>query len=33
VFDGEGRIVDAATRDRVRAFAEGFAAFAGAARR
>jgi NAD(P)H-dependent FMN reductase len=28
VFDGEGRLVDPATRDRVRAFAEGFAAFA-----
>jgi NAD(P)H-dependent FMN reductase len=27
VFDAEGRLVDRATRDRVRAFAEGFAAW------
>ncbi|MGH8639020.1 MAG: NAD(P)H-dependent oxidoreductase [Burkholderiales bacterium] len=30
VFDSEGHVVDAATRQRIRAFVEGFAAFAGA---
>lgn len=33
VFDGEGRVADAATRDRIRTFLEGFAAFADAQRR
>jgi chromate reductase len=33
VFDSEGRVADAATRDRIRAFIEGFAAFADAERR
>jgi chromate reductase, NAD(P)H dehydrogenase (quinone) len=33
VFDSEGRVADAATRDRIRAFIEGFAAFADAQRR
>ncbi len=32
VFDGDGHIADAATRDRVRAFVDGFVAFAGAHR-
>ena len=32
VFDAEGRVVDAAARDRIRAFIEGFAAFAERAR-
>lgn len=29
VFDRDGRVVESATRDRIRAFVEGFAAFAG----
>ena len=33
VFDGSGKIVDAATADRVRVFAEGFAAFVDRQRR
>jgi chromate reductase, NAD(P)H dehydrogenase (quinone) len=33
VFDSDGRVVDAATRDRIRTFVEGFAAFADAQRR
>jgi chromate reductase len=33
VFDGAGRLTDDATRDRVRAFVEGFAAFVEAQRR
>jgi NAD(P)H-dependent FMN reductase len=32
VFDSEGRVVDAAARDRIRTFIEGFAAFADAQR-
>ena len=32
VFDSEGHLIDAATQRRVRAFVEGFAAFAGAQR-
>jgi NAD(P)H-dependent FMN reductase len=31
-FDGDGRVADAATRDRIRTFIEGFAAFVGAQR-
>ena len=30
VFDGDGRVADAATQQRIRTFVEGFAAFAGA---
>jgi chromate reductase len=33
VFDSEGHLADAAARDRIRTFVEGFAAFAGAQRR
>lgn len=33
VFDSEGRVADAKIRDRVRSFVQGFAAFAGRARR
>jgi NAD(P)H-dependent FMN reductase len=33
VFDAEGRVTDAATRDRIRAFVEGFAAFVESQRR
>jgi len=33
VFDRDGRIADASTRDRIRTFVEGFAAFADAQRR
>ena len=33
VFDGDGRVVDAGTRVRIRAFVEGFAVFAGLQRR
>jgi chromate reductase len=33
VFDSDGRVADAATRDRIRTFVEGFAAFADAERR
>ena len=33
VFDPDGRIVDEATRDRLRRFVEGFASFAGEGRR
>jgi NAD(P)H-dependent FMN reductase len=33
VFDGDGRVVDPATRDRIRTFVEGFAAFVEAQRR
>lgn len=33
VFDGEGRVTDPATLDRIRIFVEGFAAFAEAQRR
>lgn len=33
VFDGEGRVADEATRDRLRTFIEGFAAFADSQRR
>ncbi len=33
VFDGEGRVTDAATQDRIRTFVEGFAAFAASQRR
>lgn len=33
VFDGDGRVVDAATTDRIRAFVEGFAAFVELQRR
>jgi chromate reductase, NAD(P)H dehydrogenase (quinone) len=33
VFDGEGRVIDPATLDRIRTFVEGFAAFAEAERR
>ena len=32
VFDGEGRVVDASARDRIRTFIEGFSAFADRAR-
>jgi chromate reductase len=32
VFDGSGRVVDAATHERIRAFVEGFAAFVAAQR-
>jgi chromate reductase, NAD(P)H dehydrogenase (quinone) len=32
VFDGDGRVTDAATRERIQRFVEGFAAFAGAQR-
>jgi chromate reductase, NAD(P)H dehydrogenase (quinone) len=32
VFDGDGRVADLATGERIRAFIEGFAAFAGAQR-
>jgi chromate reductase len=32
VFDADGRVVDEATRDRIRAFVEGFAAFADSQR-
>ena len=33
VFDCDGRVADAATRDRIRTFVEGFATFAEAQRR
>jgi hypothetical protein len=33
VFDSEGRVDDSATRDRIRTFIEGFAAFVDAERR
>jgi NAD(P)H-dependent FMN reductase len=33
VFDGDGRVVDAATQDRIRTFVQGFAAFVEAQRR
>ena len=33
VFDGDGRVVHAATRERIRTFVEGFAVFAGIQRR
>jgi NAD(P)H-dependent FMN reductase len=33
VFDTDGRVIDTATRDRIRAFVEGFAAFVEAGRR
>ena len=33
VFDTNGRVVDTATQDRIRAFVEGFAAFVDAQRR
>jgi hypothetical protein len=32
VFDADGRVADEATRDRIRAFVEGFAAFADSQR-
>jgi NAD(P)H-dependent FMN reductase len=33
IFDGEGKVVDAATQERIRAFVEGFSAFADRERR
>ena len=33
VFGGDGRVVDAATQDRIRTFVEGFATFVEAQRR